>query len=86
MHIHLEGETEVDPDGTREGYWTDGHRVAVRAGHSVSIYTLPKGNRRVTLTRLGNGRGQLVLGGFKAVTVTVTGPMATVATLREAVL
>lgn len=84
MNITLE--TEVEPDSTTEGFWVDAHRVTVRAGNSESVYSLPKGCRRVTLSRLGNGRSQLVLGGFKSVTVAVTGPSPTISKLREAVL
>lgn len=77
---------EVEPDSTAEGFWTDEHRVTVRAGNSTSTFTLPKGSRRVTVSRLGNGRSQLILGGFKSVTVAVTGPSPTISQLREAVL
>lgn len=77
---------EVDPDGVDEGFWVADNRVAVRAGHSVSIYTLPKGARRITLMALSGGRAQLILGGFKSTTVSVTGPTWAVEQLREAVL
>lgn len=76
----------VEPDSAAEGFWVDAHRVTVRAGNSVSTYALPKGSRRVTVSRLGNGRSQLILGGFKSVTVAVTGPSPTISQLRESVL
>lgn len=84
MNINLFNET--DPDMEFAGFWIDGHRVTVRTDDSVSTYTLPKGSRRVTTMRIGDERSQLILGGFKSVTVTVTGPSSTIRALREAVL
>jgi len=77
---------EVDPDSEELGFWLDENKVTVRSELMLSVYSLPKGSRRVTMSRLGNGRQELILGGFKSITVAVTGPTEAIKRLREAVL
>lgn len=87
MHINLDT-IEIDPDtyDGETGFWIDGNRITDRYSGHLDVFTLPKGCRKITLMRLGHGRSQLILGGFKANTVTVTGPTPVIEKLREAVL
>lgn len=87
MNVNLDT-IEIDPDSddSETGFWIDGNRITDRWSGNVAVYTLPKGCRRISLMRLGQGRSQLTLGGFKANTVTVTGPTKVIERLREAVL
>lgn len=85
MNIVLNG-PPVDPDTDTVGWWADGNRVTVRGERTLSTYTLPKGARRVTMARLGKGQSQLVIGGFKSVTVTANGPSEHIERLRMEVL
>lgn len=58
--------------------------IQERDGHT-SYITLPVKCRRIVLYRYGNGRGQLWLGGFKAMTVAVNGKYTVLESLLEAV-
>lgn len=69
-----------------DGWSHDANVVTVTGEHSTSVFRLPKGRSRVTLHRLGRGRGQLVIGGFKTVTVVVNGRYADVEKLMKEVL
>lgn len=73
-------------DSDEPGWWVDEHVVSVRTEHSVSVFRLPKGRPRVVMSRLGNRRAQLIVGGFTTTTVAVNGPVETIKKLREAVL
>lgn len=64
----------------------DGVVVTLVTEHSVTVLRLPRNARRVTVERAGRGLSRLILGGFKSVTVTVTGPTAKIEQLKEAVL
>lgn len=75
---------QVDSDVP--GWWIDANTVSVRTEHSLSVFRLPKGRPRVVMSRLGNRRAQLIIGGFTTTTVTVNGPTETIRKLREAVL
>lgn len=87
MNIDLSGAEISSPNTTTTpGWWVDRERVNVRTRDSLSTFNLPKHSKRTVLYRHGNGRSQLVLGGFKTATVTITGPAATIESLREAVL
>jgi hypothetical protein len=60
-----------------------GRRVTlIQARGHESSYLIPRG-ARVTLMPLRDGVAQLIVGGFKTVTVTVTGPASTVRALRD---
>lgn len=85
MDIRLDG-PPVDPDGSEVGWWRDGLTVTVRAEHSLSTYRLPKGVRRVTMVRYGEGRTHLAMGGFKSATVTLIGDRDVLAAIREELL
>lgn len=86
MNINLDGPPANDPDRTRCGWWRDGNRITVRSDASETTFTLPRGQRRVSLYRLGDGRAQLAIGGFTKTTVVVTGPSDHIRKLKEAVL
>lgn len=76
----------LDDDGEGGQWHIDENRVTVISETCTTVFTLPKGQRRISLLRTGHGRGQLSIGGFKALTVTVVGPLAAVNRLRDAVL
>lgn len=69
-----------------DNYTVAGNRVTVEGETLSTTYTLPKGARRITVERLAHGKRRLILGGFKTVTVTVTGPSKVIDELKEAVL
>lgn len=84
--IVLDGR-EIDPDTEyAAGWWIDDNTVTVRTEHSLSVYRLPKGRARVTVTRLGGDKSQLIIGGFTTITVSVIGPFDAINRLRKAVL
>jgi hypothetical protein len=85
MNLILDA-NEIDPDATDVGWWIDGNVIWNRQTLSETRYSLPKGNRRVTTERLGNGQARLTLGGFKTVTFSVVGPRDAILQLRGAVL
>lgn len=87
-HYNINLDTiEIDPDTTDgAGFWIDGNRISERCSNHEATYLLPKGSKRITLWRLGNGLARLELGGFTKLTVTVTGPRKVIEKLREAVL
>ena len=88
MNIILDGVEVDDPDNSEEpiGWWIDGNRVFVRTANSDSVFTLPKRSPRIIMSRLGNGRSQLAVGGWTRTALCVTGPTRAIARLREAVL
>lgn len=87
-NIILETGEHINPDLPHSGWWVDfdARRITVRTDLSLQTYTLPRGSRRVTTSRLGGGRAQLALGGFTSTTVCVTGPSDIIDKLREACL
>jgi hypothetical protein len=86
MNIILEGDEVIDTTGTHPGWWIDGNVIYQRGVTLETRYSLPKGSRRVTTERLGEGRARLILGGFKSTTFSVVGPYDAIIKLREATL
>lgn len=88
--INLDGpplpQSQVDKDDQPPGWWLNDNRLSVRTLAGITVYTLPRGARRIHLMWVGNGRAQLALGGFKSTTLTVTGPTREIERLREAIL
>lgn len=62
------------------------NRVTVWRGKTTSHFTLPRRRPRISVHEFEKGRGQLVIGGFSSITVSVVGPLETVRRLRDAVL
>lgn len=62
------------------------NRIVQERDKTTATYTLPRGARRVVVYDNGGGRGQLMIGGFTSITVSVKGDMAILNRLREAVL
>lgn len=63
----------------------DGTRVSITGPQSTVVYSLPRGAKRIVLRRATKDRTELTLGGFKATTVVLSGPHATMRTLFDAV-
>lgn len=78
------------PDGAvdtdRPGWWRDGATLSVRGELGQTVYKLPTGRPVVGFMRLGGGRAQLKIGGFKTTTVVVNGPHDQIRKLYEEVL
>lgn len=74
MNIQLEGDYKISDN-----------RVWLLHDGIEACYTLPSRRPRITLFHMGK-RAQLTIGGFKTVTVSVTGPVEDVKKLRDAVL
>jgi hypothetical protein len=75
MNIHIDETAEIE-----------GNRLTVTSDHTISVYNLPRGARRVTIMTLGPERSALTIGGFKSTTVVVSGPTDLIEKLREGVL
>jgi hypothetical protein len=67
-------------------YTIDENRVTVRTGRVTSHYTLPRRRPRISIHEFEKGRGQLLIGGFTSVAVSVNGPLDAIRRLRDAVL
>lgn len=82
----MSGSAGFSIDLTETDYTVDENRITVTRGKTTSHYTLPRRRPRITVHEFDKGRGQLLVGGFSSIAVSVVGPLEVVRRLRDAVL
>lgn len=75
----------VLPENPAE-YRIDENQITLRRDRVTTHYRLPRGRPVISVHRFADNRGQLNIGGFSSLTVTVVGPLEIVNQLRDAVL
>jgi hypothetical protein len=69
-----------------EGVLVEGNRVTVRTEHGTAVYNLPRSAPRISVRWMSESRSELIIGGFKSLTVRLVGPTETIEKIREGVL
>lgn len=69
-----------------DDYTIDGNQLTMRRGRATTHYRLPRARPVISVHEYESGRGQLNIGGFNSLAVTIVGPIQDIKTLRDGVL